>query len=163
MVKLHETQYKRPQLAKPSISRAVLCVAFCAIPSTRETKSLFAPFAVWSSLSFCHSLHSAIHFPGLAHPGIRELRKPTTRNQPQPSGAKFTKSTSQPPTIPMDPFHFPNTSRQNTNTFSHNGQAECCAFLVKSADRPANKSENCFSSKRQASLSRLLRFGRLFP
>ena len=46
--------------------------------------SLTAHFAALSSLSFCHSLHSAIHFPGLAHPGFEDCgsQQPEIRTNP---------------------------------------------------------------------------------
>ena len=62
MKEFPKAQHKRPQLAKLSIFRAVLCAASCIIPATRETKSHFAPFAVLLSLAYASGLNPIIYF-----------------------------------------------------------------------------------------------------
>ena len=79
-------------------------------------------------------LNSAIHFPGLVHPGFEDCgsQRPET-NQPQPSGHKVHKKKH----FLIIAVHFngsspfPEPNRQNTNTFSCNGKAKfyaCCKF-----------------------------------
>ena len=139
MKEFPKTQHKRPQLAKMSIFRAILCAASCVIPATRETKSHFDPFAVLPSLAHASGLNPTIHFPLASY--IRDS-VPAGANNQLPTNPYFQpqnspKNTPQPPSTPLSL----NTDRQLRKLSFYNQQGGMRRFLCRFCPSPTNFSQ----------------------